>query len=305
MPVEFRWIQPEQISTTDDTFRVRSIYPEALASSIRENGIRTPLLVQPIVDRYRLVSGWGRWQARGDRAPIPCYLLPGDHTEEELWDVFLRDNERWNVVEIARILRRLTGLPGMTVDRIVREKFSLLGLRQAKDLYQAYLRLVDLPAPVQAFIEAEGLPLRRARVFFKLPPEALPPLLEMAGEARLTLTEISEVLELVEETSRRDGAAPLDVLREAAAGSADRTKRSLLERLRERRYPELSRYRAQLEAWRRELDFSVPVRIEWDAQLERPGIRLIADLADADALDTLRADLKAKEEALRRFFEIL
>ena len=63
--------------------------------------------------------------------------------------------------------------------------------------------------------------------------------------------------------------------------------------------------RAQLEAWRRELDFSVPVRIEWDAQLERPGIRLIADLADADALETLRADLKRKEEALRRFFEIL
>lgn len=303
-PLEFLWMEPARISTTNDAFRVRTRHPDSLVASVRANGVRTPLLVQPTGDSYRLISGWGRWRALDHRAPIPCFVLPAETTEEELWEVFLRDNERWNVIEIARILGRLAELSGMTKDRIVREKFGLIGLRAAKDLYQAHLRLLELPRAAQEFIEEEGLPLKRASVFFGLPAEALPEFLSAAREQRLTLSELSEVLVLVDETARRDGSSPLSVLKEARPGEAG-TKLSFLRRLRERRYPELSRYRRQLEAWTSELGFSVPVRIEWDPQLERPGLRLIADLVDADSLDTLRRELDAEDERLRRLFDIL
>ncbi len=301
--LEFLWIEPGQISTTNDTFKVRSRYPDSLLDSIRENGIRTPLLVQPAGDRHRLVSGWGRWKASGGRGPLPCYMLARERTEDELWDIFLRDNESWNVVEIARILGRLSELPDMTRDRIVREKFGLIGLHRAKDLLPAYVRLLELPRDAQEFIETEALPLRRASVFFKLPAEALPAFLSIARELRLTSSELSEVLVLAEEISRRDGSEPLSVLE--AARSCGGQKASFLQSLRERRYPELSRYRAQLEAWTSELEFSLPVRVEWDPQLERPGLRLIVELADEDALDSFRRELETEGARLRRFFEVL
>ncbi len=305
MPLEFLWLQPQDISTTDDTFRVRSTYPDTLAASIRENGFRAPLLVQPAGDRYRLVSGWGRWEGRGEHARVPCYILPAGRAEEELWNVFLRDNDAWNIMEIARILRRLAQLPAMTTDKIVREKFSLIGLRRSTELYHAHLRLLRLPPIAQEFIEAEGLALRRASLFFKLPAETLPALLDAARALRLNLNEISAVLELIEEIARRDGLSPRDVLEAALSGGAGRTKSSFLERLRERRYPQLSKYRSQLQAWTSELTFSVPVKVEWDPQLERPGIRLIADLADADDLATLREELATEDEVLKRIFDIL
>ena len=301
--LEFLWIEPGQISTTNDTFKVRSRYPDSLVDSIQENGIRTPLLVQLAGDRYRLVSGWGRWKAWDGRAPVPCYVLLPERTEEEIWDVFLRDNESWNVVEIARILGRLSELPDLTKDRIVREKFGLIGLRRAKDLLPAYVRLLELPRDALEFIETEALPLRRASVFFKLPAEALPEFLSIARELRLTSSELSEVLVLAEEISRRDGSEPLSVLEAARSGGGQ--KASFLQSLRERRYPELSRYRAQLEAWTSELEFSLPVRVEWDPQLERPGLRLIVELADEDALDSFRRELETEGARLRRFFEVL
>lgn len=302
------WIDPDRISTADETFRVRFGYPDSLRESIRSSGIRAPLLVQSLGDRYRLISGWGRWEAlarESPGSPIPCFVLPPDTLDEELWDAFLRDNERWSVVEIARILKRLGELPGMTKDRIVGEKFGLIGLRRAKDLYAAHLRLLDLPADAQRFIQEEGLPLRRAGVFFKLPAENLPEFVLIARDLRLTSSELSEVLTLLEETSQRDDVAPLTVMKAALSAERPCTKPSFLRALRDGRYPERSRYRAQLEAWTRELSFSAPVRIEWDSELERPGLRLIADLADADALEDFRRELESEAARLERFFEIL
>ncbi len=300
---EFLWIEPARIRETDETFKVRSRHPESLVDSIREVGIRTPLVVQSSRDRYRLVSGWGRWQARDGPAPVPCYVLPADLSEEALWDVFLRDNDRWNVVEIARILGRLGALPGMTKDRIVREKLALIGLSRFGELLPAYLRLLELPPAAQEFIEEEALPLRRASVFFMLPADALPDFLPVVRELRLTSSEMFEAMTNVEEISRRDGAAALAVLQEARPGGGQ--KAEFLQRLRDRRYPQLSLYRSRLEAWSRELGFSVPVRIEWDPRLERPGLRLIADLEDEEALDSFRRELEAAEAKLRRYFEVL
>ena len=41
---------------------------------------------------------------------MPCFILPQNLSREAVWDIFLRDNEMWNVVEIGRVLRKLADL---------------------------------------------------------------------------------------------------------------------------------------------------------------------------------------------------
>jgi len=307
MPLEFLWLRSHEIVSTsgeEEAFRVRRRYPETLAESITTRGVQTPLLVAKTTDGFRLVSGWGRWSLSGDGTELPCFVLPSGGSAEALWDRFLRDNDRWNVMEVGRVLRQLSALPDLSVDRIVREKLPLLGLRPAKDLYDGHLRLLQLPPEAQGFIETHGLPLRRARVLFKLPPAALPPFFELASEMRFTLNEIAEVLELVYEIAQRDEVDASSVIR-TAAQSEPRRKVAVIQRLREQRFPQLSRYREQLRATVAAMRFSIPVRIEWDERLERPGVRLIADLADGDALDAFQRELKSYSEQFERLFDVL
>ncbi|MCP4653989.1 MAG: hypothetical protein GY856_01085, partial [bacterium] len=172
MSHSFFSVPEEKISTEDETFRVRTRYSPVLAESVGRAGIRTPLLVQPRDDgRLRLVSGWGRWRARPQGEPVPCFFLPEKASPEELWTAFLRDNDDWNVVEVARVLDRLRAMPGMTAEGTIREKLPLLGLKPSKELYRRHLKLLELPDSALDFIEEGKLPLRRAGLLFKLSGE--------------------------------------------------------------------------------------------------------------------------------------
>jgi hypothetical protein len=299
---DFALVKARAIDAADDTFRVRRRYPTSLGESVRRGGIRTPLLIEREGERYRLVSGWGRWEMSDESASLPCFVLPGDLPREAVWDIFLRDNDRWNVVEIGRVLRGLKDLPGLDFERIVTEKLPLLGVRSSQDLYRRHLRLLELSPEAQLFIEEENLPLRRASVFFKLPADALGLLLSSARELRFTFNQLGEVLEMLDEVSHRDGVPAREILQELrSAPEKERFRREL----RERRYPELSRYRERLGKLEKEMAFTVPVRIEWDAQLERPGVRLLVDLTERENVDTFERELAVNRRVLARFFEIL
>lgn len=309
----FRWLEPEKIDLHEDTFRVRRRHPPSLAQSISRAGIRTPLLVQrlePDGEDVRLVSGWGRFSLRGDLPTLPTFVLPPDLPAEEVWDLFLRDNERWNALEVARVLAALNALPGLESVRIVQEKLPALGLRPALELYRKHLRLLELGERAQAFIENEELSLRRTAVFFKLSAESVEEVVDLAEEHRLTHSELSELLELLDEISHRDDVSVAELIAAAQTaiqgkGTGGQDKGRLRAYFQSRRFPELHRYRKSLEEYRRAIRSRVPFEIEWDPLLERPGVRLRVDLKDQEALDTLRSDLEQNRDLLARFFEIL
>jgi hypothetical protein len=272
---------------------------------VRENGIRAPILVETAGARRRIVSGWGRWLHRPQGEPVPCFQLPPALSAEASWDVFLKDNDAFNVMEIARVLGKLSALPGLGEDRIAAEKLPLLGVHSSRDLVRRHLRLLSLSPAAQKFIEEEGLPLKRTLMLFKLHGEDLDLILEQAKRFSFTLNELSEFLEMVDEISQRDRVSAAQVLADAGAGSAQAEKEALRRALRERRYPELSRYRERLDALSKAVAFSVPVRIDWDARLERPGIRLAADLVEAGAVEVFARELEANRRQLEGFFDVL
>lgn len=304
-PPSFSRLELSRIDTTDSTFRVRSRYPDTLLESVRSRGVRAPLLVEPQGERYRLISGWGRLRAAPSGLPVPCFVLPRDLPVESLWDIFLRDNDTWNVVEIARIIRALEAVPGLEPDRIVTEKFPLLGIQPTPDLYRRHESLLRLGRRALDFIEEQGLPLRRALLLLRLPAAAVEHLIGISRELRLTLNELGETLELVEEIAARDASDPLEVLRSLRTGAGEQGKGRFLRSLRTRRYPELTRFQQRLEALERQIEFSIPVKIEWDRKLDRPGVRLRADLAEREAVERLERELRANRDVLGQFFEIL
>lgn len=309
MTYSFDWLDPGVVDDGDETFRVRRRYPSALAESIERCGLQTPVLLEPIIgsapQRYRLVSGWGRWLYRPNGLEVPAFVLPAGLEREAVWDEFVRRNDRWNVMEVARISARLRELPGLDPDRLVREKFPLLGLRASLELYRQHLRLLDLGEAAREFVEEGDLPLKRASALLKLPPETTDEVILASRQLHLSLNELAEVLEHLEEISHRDGVAPGDVLRAAQADLAGGGKRAFRLYLHERRYPRLRRYRAELEAYREALRYTMPVRVEWDPQLERPGIRLTVDLSCRRALEDFASQSEENRAALERFFEIL
>lgn len=306
----FRWLAPPSIDAAEGTFRVRSRYPEELETSIRRAGIRAPLLVQSrgsrsAPDRYRIVSGWGRWLRLPEGARLPAYLLPEEWTELETWKAFLRDNERWNVMEIARVLGSIEGLPGCSRERVAEEILPLLGLHPTTELGRRHLHLLDLPEVARDFVEEQGLPLRRAEILLRYPAPAVSASIELARSLRLTWSEIGETLEQVEEIASRDRVAPDDVLRRLSAAEGGEDKAAYRRALREARYPELTRYEQALERLRGELRFRVPVGVDWDPRLERPGIRLSAEMREPHAPRVLLEDLRDNLARLEAFYEVV
>jgi hypothetical protein len=246
----FEWLDEGRIDPSDETFRVRRRYRPDLLASVRERGIRTPLIVQPLPPhgggkgeadrghqggpsaRCRIVSGWGRWTGRPPGAKVPCFLLAHDLAPEGAWDAFLGDNETWNVAEIGRILARLEAVDGLDDERIIREKLPLLGLHPSRDLYRRYRRLAELGSTASALVEEESLPLRRATVLLRLPPEATDTLVSAARDLRLTLSELGEAVEWLEEVATRDRLDPAEILSRVSAVAARPGKEAFLARLR-------------------------------------------------------------------------
>jgi hypothetical protein len=236
---------------------------------------------------------------------LPVFVLPADLPREAVWDLFLQDNEVWNVVEIARVLACLEQVAGLDAERITREKLPLLGVRASQDLYRQYRRLLELGEIALEFIEEARLPLRRTRVFFKLPPPTLDAIIAASRELRPTLNELTEWLGLLEDIADRDGVPADRVLEEASSGSSPLDKEKLHSYLHERRYPELHRYRSQLEECRDAIVSSLPLELRWDPRLERPGLRLTVELRERDDLQRFRRELEENTSTLGRFFEIL
>jgi hypothetical protein len=236
---------------------------------------------------------------------IPCFVLPRGLRPEQVWDIFLRDNEAWNPVEIARILHALESVPGLSKEEIVSEKLPLLGVHPSRDLYHRYRTLFYLSTAAQRFIEDENLPLRRTGIFFKLPAEDVDCLLKTAAELHFTLNELAEVLDLLEEVSRRDSIRASSILLSIRGTPKGADKEGFKRELRALRYPELVRYREFLEHAERGLLFSVPVHVEWDASLERPGVRMVVDLTERELIKIFLRELAANQKVLEGFFEIV
>jgi ParB family chromosome partitioning protein len=132
-----------------------------LASSITANGVVQPVLVRPLSNgRFQLIAGERRWRAsqQAGKTTIPAILR--QVSDEQAMEITIVENLQradLNPMEQARAFERLSREFHMTQEQ--------MAARTGKDRATVanFLRLLRLPASVQARVESGELSFGHAR----------------------------------------------------------------------------------------------------------------------------------------------
>ena len=143
---------------------------EGLAASIKELGVLQPIVVRPAEDeRYVLVAGERRWRAAGiaGLSEIPAVIRGGDD-EASLTEALVENVVREDLtpLEEAAAYRQLLEDFGLTHEEIG----SRVG--KSRSAITNTLRLLLLPAPVQALLASGELTADHCRPLVGLDDEA-------------------------------------------------------------------------------------------------------------------------------------
>ena len=145
---------------------------DELASSIKENGVIQPILVQRIGDLYRIIAGERRWRAaqRAGLLKVPVVMrdVPIDG-ERELLQLALIENiqrENLNPVDEAAAYQRLADDFGLTHEQIA------AAVGKDRSSVANYVRLLKLSDEVRAALAGGALTMGHARALLALTDHA-------------------------------------------------------------------------------------------------------------------------------------
>jgi len=158
----------EQI--TRSPFQTRTKFDDQqlidLAASISASGVVQPVVVRKLPDgRYQLIAGERRWLASklAKKSTIPAFVCQvSDAQAMEMTIVENLQRSDLNPIEQARAYDRLSREFKLTQEQMAQ--------RTGKDRASVanFLRLLRLPAPVQARVESEELSFGHARALLAL-----------------------------------------------------------------------------------------------------------------------------------------
>lgn len=154
----------------NNPFQPREEFDEAalqeLAESIREQGIIQPLTVRKMgYDKYQLISGERRLRASrlAGLTDIPAYIRVAN--DEQMLEWALIENiqrENLNALEIAISYSRLMDECDLTQEELSKR----VGKNRAT--ISNYIRLLKLPAEIQAALRDEALSMGHARTLINI-----------------------------------------------------------------------------------------------------------------------------------------
>jgi ParB family transcriptional regulator, chromosome partitioning protein len=140
-----------------------------LAESIQQRGVIQPIIVRPHGHRFQIVAGERRWRAsqRARLHEVPAIVR--EFTDEETLEVALIENIQradLNAIEEAQAYQRLLADYGHT-----QEELGKL-VHKSRSHVANLLRLLDLPAGVQAMVVDGRLSMGHARAIAGAPDPA-------------------------------------------------------------------------------------------------------------------------------------
>ncbi len=141
---------------------------DALAQSIRENGIIQPILVRKTGATYQIIAGERRWRAaqRAGLLRVPVVVRDvGDGSEEKLLEIALVENiqrENLNAIEEALAYQRLADQFSLKQEEIA------AAVGKDRSSVANTLRLLRLPQEVRDMVAAGQLTMGHARAILAL-----------------------------------------------------------------------------------------------------------------------------------------
>jgi ParB family chromosome partitioning protein len=142
----------------------RDIAPEALqalAESIRKTGLIQPIIVRPLAGgAYELIAGERRWRASQMAGLTRIPAVVREATETEMLEMALVENifrEDLNAIDRAGAYRRYCDEFQLSADEVATR------LGEDRTTVTNYLRLLDLPNEVKAWVAEGRLSMGHAR----------------------------------------------------------------------------------------------------------------------------------------------
>jgi ParB family chromosome partitioning protein len=140
---------------------------EALADSIRSQGLIQPILARPIgPDRYEIIAGERRWRAAQKAGLKEVPVLVRDVPDEAALAMALIENiqrEDLNAIEEAAGIQRLIDDFGMT------HQSAADAVGRSRSAVSNILRLLQLPAAIRQMLVDRRLEMGHARALLGLP----------------------------------------------------------------------------------------------------------------------------------------
>lgn len=192
---------------------------EELAASIRANGVIQPIVVRKTAEGYRIIAGERRWRAARraglTRVPVVVKDVSGDQTQQKVLEMALIENlqrEDLNAIDEAKAYRRLVDEFALTQEAVA----EAVGKDRAT--VANTLRLLKLPAEVQADVAAGAITMGHARALLALPGDNSQ--LHLAREVKTRGLSVRETEALVKRVLEGGGPAVTPSSRTAAPASA-------------------------------------------------------------------------------------
>lgn len=139
---------------------------KTLAESIRTSGILQPILARQVGKTFEIVAGERRWRAaqlaKLTEVPVLCREL-SDNDSAVFALVENLQREDLNAIEKARGIRLLMDQMKATQEQVAKQ----VGLERST--VANFLRLLDLPASIQAYVSRGTLSMGHARTLLALP----------------------------------------------------------------------------------------------------------------------------------------
>lgn len=142
---------------------------EELAQSIKANGVIQPIVVQRLGDQFQIIAGERRWRAAQKagltRVPVVVREVSQPRSQLEIALVENIQRENLNAIEEAHAYRRLADEFQLTQEAIAGS------VGKDRTTVANVLRLLKLPAEVQAEVASGSLSMGHARALLALPSE--------------------------------------------------------------------------------------------------------------------------------------
>ena len=275
-------------------------FPGALSendlSSIKQNGVLLPLLVNAVADsKYVLVDGFKRFSYLVTQTDFPalekkilefsCIVLPESLSVKEVTRIRLHTlaatNTDFSAIQICKMIKSLPGY-GYEKDEIVQEVLPLLGLKSSVRLLHQLLDLQEL-----LVMQEQHQQLQETEFLMSLGCEDLLPLLKFSKKEFASVIGLAEKMEIrgkkwrnliqvLNEVSRLKEISAIEILNFpeildilGRSNLQAHVRYRLLKQLLDSwRYPELSDLRKRFEQARQHLKLDPRISLESDPFLK-------------------------------------
>jgi len=269
------------------------VCPKNLLDSVKQVGIRHPISICSEIKPYKIISGHKRVQAaiKAGFTHIPAFLVPNMKNALVL---NLKENfsfQHYSDIEKGCILNKLV-TEGIDEGIVINDYMTLLGLECSKKIFQELISVEKIGSELQKLLHRFKVPVKIFKIFYLWTIEDQKIAEYFFSKTRPNANKWRDLLELIEEISRRDNISPKDILSSPSTIKVLKNDNLLPSQkynevfkiLKQKRYPVLYDLQKRVAIALDEAKLDEKTRLKYQETFENDEMQLILNFRDENEL---------------------